>query len=104
MKAKKNKNKAVPKTIGEIIKEQREQHGLTREEIASFFDDKIERIDAWENNLSEPSITECKILSRLFAVPLDDMFEYIDVSSIVSNTNAYKQISNRNRLSNRWYE
>jgi len=104
MKVKKNKNKAVPKTIGEIIKEQREQHGLTREEIASFFDDKIERIDAWENNLIEPSISECKILSKLFSVSLDEMFASVDVMSLVSNQPAFEAVTQLNRLSNRWYE
>jgi len=96
--------KTAPKTVGEIIKENREKSGLSKEDVATFFDGNIERVNLWENNSIEPSITECKILSKLFAVSLDEFFDYLDVTPKLSNLTAFEDITHRNRLANRWYE
>ena len=97
-------NKTTPKTVGDIIKEYREKCGLSKEDVASFFDNDLDRINSWENNSTEPSITEGKVLSKLFAVSLDEFFDYLDVTPKLSNLTAFEDITHRNRLSNRWYQ
>ena len=98
------KNNDAPKTVGAIIKEHREKVGYSKSDIAAFFHDDTERIEKWENNLLEPSISECKVLSKLFSVSLDEMFASVDVIPLVSNQPAFETVTQLNRLSNMWYE
>lgn len=98
------KNSDAPKTVGAIIKEHREKAGYSKSDIAAFFQNDVGRIEKWENNSAEPSISECKILSKLFSVSLDEMFASVDVISLVSNQPAFEAVTQLNRLSNRWYE
>jgi len=98
------KNSDAQKTVGAIIKEHREKAGYSKSDIAAFFQNDVGRIEKWENNFVEPSISECKILSKLFSVSLDEMFASVDVMSLVSNQPAFDAVTQLNRLSNRWYE
>lgn len=99
-----SKNSDAPKTVGAIIKEHREKAGYSKTDLAQFFHDDVERIEKWENNCIEPSVSECKILSKLFSVSLDEMFASVDVIPLVSNQPAFETVTQLNRLSNRWYE
>ena len=102
----KDKDKSHLDTVGKILKHYREKANYSIDEIACFFDGNIVKIEAWESDVEEPSITDCLILSKLYSVPLEDMFHSINVLSKVAadKVDAFESSINMNRLASRWYE
>lgn len=97
-------NKDSVNTVGIILQNQREKAGYSKAEVAAFFHDDINRIEKWESGTIEPSITECRVLSMLYSVSLDEMFHSIDTAPYVSNREELDNRIKLNRLLNRWYE
>jgi len=97
-------NKDSVNTVGTILQNQREKAGYSKAEVAAFFHDDINRIEKWESGTIEPSITECRVLSMLYSVSLDEMFHSIDTAPYVSNREELDNRIKLNRLLNRWYE
>lgn len=74
----------------------REEAGLSREALADFFGTDPATIEGWESGLTEPTISECLVLSRLYGVPVDEMFPGFDPVTLVPE--AYREdFAHRNR-------
>lgn len=93
-----------PKTVGSVLKTIRERNRYSKEELAQLTGSNVERIEDWESDKIEPTISECLILSRLYAIPVDDMFCSADVLSQVPDAAAFERVTRINRLAHRWYE
>lgn len=52
-------------TTGRILKELRINNAYSIDELAQYFNNDCDLITNWENDVSEPTISECKILSGL---------------------------------------
>lgn len=48
--------------------------GLTQSEVANLMHVGKQTIASWEKGLSEPKITEARELSRIYDMPLDNIF------------------------------
>lgn len=99
----KKKKESLPKTVGSALKNIREKHGYSTDELALLIGNTAETIDLWENDRCEPTISECLILSRLYATPLGEMFERITVTPSVSDTTDYERVVAMNRMAKKWY-
>lgn len=70
-------------TICHTLRSLREAAGYTREALARFFGTDGSLIERWESGVSEPTITECMILSRLYGISLDRMFPDFPVRLLI---------------------
>lgn len=70
-------------TTGKILKELRMNNSYSVDELAQYFNNNSDLITNWENDVSEPTISECKVLSGLYGISVDDMFFCIDVKKII---------------------
>lgn len=70
-------------TTGKILKELRMNNSYSVDDLAQYFNNNSELIRSWENDVSEPTISECKVLSDLYGISVDDMFLGIDVKKII---------------------
>lgn len=61
--------------IGRILKEKREDLGLTQNEIAEMLMLSPQSISKWERELAEPSIEYLPKLAKIFECPIEDFFE-----------------------------
>ena len=92
-------------TTGKILKELRTKNAYSVDELAQFFNNDSDLIKNWENDIAEPTISECKILSGLYGISVDDMFWEIDVRKIMPQNVQGKFAYERkiNRLANRCF-
>ena len=90
--------------ISTTLQKLREDRGYTQEELAAFFGAGKELIEDWESGLSEPTISECMVLSKLYGIPLDDMFAGFDETAMIpqESQTAFEQAVRLNRMTNRW--
>ena len=98
------RKKSVPKTVGSTLKNIREKHGYSADELALLIGSTAEIIDSWESDMCEPTITECLILSKLYAIPLSDMFCTVAVLPSQSDTTAFDRVAAINRMTKRWFD
>lgn len=84
-------------TTGSILKELRLNNAYSVEDLAQYFNNNSDLITSWENDASEPTISECKVLSGLYGIPVDDMFFDIDVRKIIPD-NMYEKFTYERRL------
>lgn len=70
-------------SICSTLRQLRENAGYTPETLARFFGMDGSLIENWESGVTEPTITESLVLSRLYGVPLDKMFADFSVRSII---------------------
>ena len=71
------------RSICTVLRHFRESRGFTPEELAAFFGADASLIDRWESGITEPTISECLLLSRLYGISLEEMFSAFDARSIV---------------------
>jgi len=93
------------KTIGTILKELREEHDCSKAALAGLTGLDEKRIDQWEMDLEEPTISECLLLSSFYGIDLSDMFVEFDEMVLVPQkaVEAFRQAARRNRFARRWY-
>lgn len=91
--------------ICSALKEQREKAQLTQDELSQYFGCNERLIEEWESGISEPTISECLVLSKLYGIPLDDMFVRVDVSSVIpeERMDSFLQKCQLNAQAKRWY-
>ena len=63
------------KTIAESLIKIREATGYSVEQLAKLIDAEPEEVLQWETGKEEPKISQCILLSKLYAVELDDIFD-----------------------------
>ena len=64
--------------IGEKIKNLREEHQLSQEELAQQINDTYDNIVKYENNELEPSLDKKLLIAQVLGVSLDDISYSID--------------------------
>ncbi|MGM9627744.1 MAG: helix-turn-helix transcriptional regulator [Faecousia sp.] len=70
-------------SICSTLRQLRENAGYTPEALARFFGMDGSLIRNWESGVSEPTITECLVLSKLYGISLDNMFADFSVQSLI---------------------
>ena len=70
-------------SICAALKERRERAGYTQAELARFFGMDASLIQRWETGITEPTISECLVLSKLYGISLDEMFGAFDARAII---------------------
>lgn len=92
-------------SICSALKKLRENAQLTQEELAQYFGCDEILIENWESGVTEPTISECLVLSKLYGIPLNDMFADFDVSSVIPETcrDSFEQKRRIHSAANRWY-
>lgn len=60
------------------IKNLRMRHQLTQEQIAEYVQVSRQAVAKWEKGETEPDISSCIALAKLFQVSLDDLVNYAD--------------------------
>lgn len=93
-------------SIPETLKHLRESADLTQTELAQFFGTDATLIEKWESGITEPSISEALILSKVFGCSLDEMLAYVDPRNMIppDALETYDYILSKNRIFNRWYD
>lgn len=68
-------------TIGERIKQLREQNGLTPSELAYFVDGRSTyvQLTRWERDSIEPRICAISKICKVFRISLSQFFEGVDL-------------------------
>ena len=61
--------------IGKIIKEKREEMGLTQNEIAEYLSISPQSVSKWEREFAEPSIEYLPMLAKIFECSIESFFE-----------------------------
>lgn len=85
-------------SICSALRQLREHAGYTPETLACFFGMDGSLIENWESGVTEPTITECLVLSRLYGIPLDQMFADFSVRSVIPED--YTELYDRKILEN----
>ena len=62
-------------TIGEKIKQLRQQNGITQEKLAEYLNITYQSISKWENNNALPDVTLIVPLANFFGVTTDELFD-----------------------------
>lgn len=73
--------------FGDIIKNIRNNNGLTQEQFSELIYCSVQSLSNWERNISIPSINTFNIISKKFNVPIDYMFnnEELDTEKYIFN-------------------
>lgn len=66
---------AAKTILGTKLRELRESHGLTQDEVAAHVDKSQSAVSSWERDQSAPTSWQQKKLAVLFKVPLHDLAE-----------------------------
>lgn len=98
-------NNANTVLIGSKLKMLREEYSYTQEELASYFNDNISLIYEWEDGKREPTLSEGKILSKLYGISLDEILSCIQEETILSKEKLerYNHEAWLNKMKNRAY-
>ena len=59
--------------IGEALKQQRKQWGMTQSQLAKATGIKQQNISRWENNTHIPDVLECAILAKFYGITIDEL-------------------------------
>ncbi len=62
-------------TIGEKIKQLRQQNGMTQEKLAEYLNITYQSVSKWENNIALPDVTLIVPLANFFGVTTDELFD-----------------------------
>ncbi len=62
-------------TIGEKIRELRQQNGVTQEKLAEYLNISFQSVSKWENNITLPDISFVVPLANFFGVTADELFD-----------------------------
>ena len=62
-------------TIGEKIKQLRQQKGITQEKLAEYLNITYQSVSKWENNNALPDVTLIVPLANFFGVTTDELFD-----------------------------
>ncbi len=92
-------------TIAGKLKRIREKAGYSIETLADLLNLDIELISKWEDETEEPTLSQSLLLSKLYGVPVDDLFYNVDVDAIIPEEKQehFQYSAWLNRLSNRSY-
>lgn len=99
------RKKENKKSVGAVLKEEREKARRTPEELSYYLGVDISSVYDWEAGVCEPSISQCMILSRLYGISLEEMIDKIDLKKILTDNvidNLEREVW-KNRIAGRWY-
>ena len=63
------------KSLGEILKELRSEHGMTQEFVAESLGVSRQAVSKWENGTSEPSTSNLIAIAKLFEIPPEELLK-----------------------------
>lgn len=98
-------NKDNQNTIALNLVKIREYIGYSQETLAKLLNVDEKMIEQWELGKSEPTLSQALLLSRLYGIPLEDIFCDCKVSEVLPD-DAKEEFNHNawlNRISNRRY-
>lgn len=83
-------------TIGKKIKQLRQEHSLSQEELADKLLVSRQAITKWETERGLPDISNIKAIAKMFQLSLDDLLNddvesFLQMRQVVINYSAYKK-------------
>ncbi|MBQ8764217.1 MAG: helix-turn-helix transcriptional regulator [Clostridia bacterium] len=95
----------MAKEIKNILRDFREKHNYSVKELAYYFGNNENLIVGWESGVTEPTVSECLILSKLYGITLDEMFFDFDVKAVLPSetVDSFEHQVMLNQISARWY-
>ncbi|MBQ0010364.1 MAG: helix-turn-helix domain-containing protein [Ruminococcus sp.] len=87
-------------SIGNNIKQLRQQKNITQEEVAKKLGVSSQAVSKWENNANTPDIMLLPVIADLFNVPIDALFSdsieiYSDIQSFLKNDDVFRVVQMR---------
>ena len=70
--------KAVAKSLGEALKENRIRCQMTQEFVAETIGVSRQAVSKWENGTSEPNTSNLMALARLYGIPAEDLLKGVE--------------------------
>ena len=70
--------KAVAKSLGEALKENRIRCQMTQEFVAESIGVSRQAVSKWENGTSEPNTSNLMALARLYGIPAEDLLKGVE--------------------------
>ena len=64
---------AIPKSLAQAIKENRQRCNLTQEQVADQLGVSRQAVSKWENGTAEPSTANLLTLAELFGLSVDEL-------------------------------
>ena len=74
-KSENSKNEYIKKTLGETIRNVRQEKKLSQEFVAEALGVSRQAVSKWENGTSDPSTSNLIALSKLFDIPVEDLIK-----------------------------
>ncbi len=74
--------------LGNHLREFRELHGLSQEDVAKTLNVSRQAISKWENNRAYPDIENLKLLSQLYNVSIDELLNNTSKSNDLPRNNS----------------
>ena len=65
----------IRKTIGETLKELRNEHNMTQEFVAENLGVSRQAVSKWENGSSEPSTSNLIAIAKLYEIPPEELLK-----------------------------
>ena len=65
----------IRKTIGETLKELRNEHNMTQEFVAESLGVSRQAVSKWENGSSEPSTSNLIAIAKLYEIPPEELLK-----------------------------
>ena len=67
----------VKKSLGEVLKQHREECKMTQEFVAESIGVSRQAVSKWENGISDPSTSNLIALAKLFKISADDLLNEV---------------------------
>ena len=73
----KKKNHLLKKSLGEVLKQHREECKMTQEFVAEAIGVSRQAVSKWENGTSDPNTSNLIVLSKLFKISPEELLDEI---------------------------
>lgn len=73
----KKEKSLIKKSLGEVLKQHREECKMTQEFVAEAIGVSRQAVSKWENGTSDPNTSNLIILAKLFKISLEELLDEI---------------------------
>lgn len=67
----------IKKSLGEVLKQHREECKMTQEFVAESIGVSRQAVSKWENGISDPSTSNLMALAKLFKISVEDLLHEV---------------------------
>ena len=73
----KKEKSLIKKSLGEVLKQHREECKMTQEFVAEAIGVSRQAVSKWENGTSDPNTSNLIVLAKLFKISLEELLDEI---------------------------